>query len=324
MTIPRATSRAAVLVSAALLLATTFVRPASADLQPLGAFQVRGPGSTYSVDGIAPGPEHTHTPPTAVIAVAKGKTAQFSLQIFNNGFVATPYRIALSVRHDSPEQLPSTPAVYTSALLGQKVLPSGPDGFITASVPIGKIATYVVKVPTSAGSPAGHTWVDATLTTPDGVVQDHAVMVAEQPAGAGTTATDVFAQQGSQPYVGSSAYEAFASSPALIKAQSTTFTVKFQNNGPVALSMRVTADFDVHCASVVIKNSFGAVVTDAASSGNAATPVLRAQGGSALFHVTFTRVPLFACETDSVRITGSALPQPTSQSSVLLMVPYGN
>lgn len=320
---------AAVLGTAAVLVTTLLVQPGAADpAAPQGTVKVKGPGSTYSV-------ARGNAPAIAVESVARGATGQFDLQVVNNGSVATSYAIALVARQGSPELLASAATVWGSTLLGKKLLATGPLGFVTPSIAPGKAATYLVKVPMPASGPAGHVWLDATLRTPNGTVQGTAQIVAEQPAAKGTTANDVFVSQGSQPLVGSSSYRAVISSPALVNAQSATFTVKFENNGPVTQAILIRGAYEPYCNQVLVRNQFGTNLGANALLGQNNSSGYLKPGASVLYRITMTR-PSGNCasgpaipNTVEIRASEAILGQDPDVSaltyhSVLLVAPYGN
>lgn len=288
-----------------VLLLTTFVGsgPSSAASQN-GELRIKGPGTLYSGDG-------------AVVseAVAAGTADSFELQVFNKGTTLAQYNVRVS--HTG---LPAAVDLYAGSLLLTH-LSSGPDGYYTAPIASGKFQALTLKVLIPAGSPQGSTTVNIHLYSTDGHYLSGVNARTDIKAPTyGTTATDLFARQGGQPYVGGSVNDQFATSPAINVGGSSVFTVKLQNDGPVPAAVRGRAYVYNDCSTFVVKD--GAVdVTAAFLADTYVTPVLAVRAARTLT-VTFKRTLAAGCGPMDYASFVAHNVTPSSIHYAVLIVPF--
>jgi hypothetical protein len=230
-----------------------------------GRLQIKGPGSVYSGPGAL-----------VAEAVGAGTTDQFQLQVVNTGSELAQYNIKLL-----RVGLPANSGLYTGSL-ALTPLAAGPDGYYTAQIAPGKSQSFTLKVEVPSGTPQGSIDNYVVLYATDGTQLGYDIAQTEIKAPTyGATAADVFAKQGSQPYVGGSVNGQITSSPATSVGGSATYTVKLQNNGPVPAAVFGRLSTWLDCSTIVVKD--GTVdVTAALLNGTYATPVLAVHAAKTL------------------------------------------
>jgi len=287
-----------------LLVAALLVSAPSTAASYSGALRIKGPGSVYS------GNESLVSLPVAV-----GGTAKFGLQVANTGPSLAQFNVKV-VSYG----LPANANLYAGTLV-LTPLSSGPDGYYTAPIAAGRSQALTLKVTVPAGSPQGSAGVEVYLYATDGSFLTYVNAIAEVKAPAyGTTATDAFAKQGSQAYVGGSVSAQIATSPALNVGSSAAFTVKLQNDGPVPAAIQGRVDTFPSCTSIVVKDGT-ADVTAALASDTYSTPVLAVHAARTL-KVTITRISAGGCSTFDFASFYAHTPGYTDSHYVYTLVPF--
>jgi hypothetical protein len=262
-----------------LLLAGGLVSPASAAAYA-GKLLVKGPGSLYT------GPIGY-----AVEAVGPGETDQIEIKVVNTGNTAGRFNLTIV-----STGLPATSRLFLGSP-ATVALRAGSNGYTTGSIAAGKSQVFTLKVAVPAGSPQGTVHNALTLhALNDGYYLSQGVAETEVKAPAfGTTATDIFAKEGQQPYIGGSVGQTVAS-PAIDVGASAVFTLKLQNDGSVPAAIRLSLpEIWIRCSSFSIKDG-DTDVTTAVFYDQYSTPVL-AVHEARLLTVTFTRTPRDDCHS---------------------------
>jgi hypothetical protein len=238
-----------------------------------GALQVKGPGSTYAPMGSS-----------VTLAAAAGTAVTFGLKVVNTGPGTAQFRVEV---HQSV--LATATVVVTAGSLNVTPLASS-DGYYTNPIAAGGNQLLTVKVTRPAGSPQSAYNTFAYLYATDGTYLgiDYLTTNVQAPA-KGTTALDLFARNGSQPFIGGSYSGQTATSPAIATGASTQFTVKLQNDGTVAgkigLLMGYSDPESCGHASFPFTVKDGFTDVTAAAKGSYLTPTL-AVGASRTLTVT--------------------------------------
>ena len=277
MTLPRARRLLAVIGVVPLLLVAGLVSSPSSAASHAGELRIKGPGTLYSGNG-------------AVVseAVAAGTTDKFELLVVNTGSTLAQYNIKVS-----NYGLLANVDLFAGTLV-LSPLSSSPDGYYTAPIAPGKSQALTLKVAIPSGSPQGSAVVSVSLQATDGTYLGSVTSQTEVKAPTyGTTDADVFAKQGSQPYIGGSVNGQIATAPAINVGGSAVFTVKLQNDGSVPASVGASMYTASDCSAVVVKD--GTVdITTAMQDGTYSTPVLGVHAARTL-KVTFTRTSAAGC-----------------------------
>lgn len=272
-----------ILASTVALVGPLLVASPGSAASQAGTLQIRGPGTLYSGDGVF-----------VTEAVSPGTADKFELRVLNTGTSLAQYNIKVETGG-----LPAATNLYAGSLV-LTPLSSGPDGYYTAPIAAGKYQALVLKITIPVGSPQGSSYARVHLFSTDGNAL--ATVSAETELKAptkGTTSHDLFVKNGSQPYIGGSITQT-STSPALKLGDSTVFTVKAQNDGPVTAVSQLyyhalttgPNPIDNKCVTVTIK--LGTVdVTDTFK--NSAYSAALAPGASLTFKVTMTRTGSAGC-----------------------------
>jgi hypothetical protein len=278
MTISRRTRLLLVVGTAVLLLGAGLVSSAASAVSHGGKLLIKGPGTTYN------GPWGA-----AAEAVAAGATDQLELKVVNTGTTGGSFDLLLTT-----SGLPATTRLYSSPLALFPMSP-GPDGYRTRWIAPGGSQVLVLRVAIPAGSPQGDVTSYVSLYAGDGTFLNTAQAITEVKAPVyGTTATDLFAKEGTQPYVGGSVNGQVVTSPGINPGESAVFTLKLQNDGPVPAAIRLRlADVLAVCTRVSITDGGTNVVADVFHD-EYSTPVL-AVHEARLLTVTFRRTSTTGC-----------------------------
>jgi hypothetical protein len=239
--------------------------PATVSLAGIGLppadLKVLGTGSVYT------GRDHLVTRTVD----ASGDTMTYKLGVLNEDSVAHSYRIRLT-----PSGAAATAAVWASGF-NAKVLPTDADGsFVTPSIGAGKVVLFQLKVtPTAPGQVVAGVGVD--LLTDTGLLIEGLDTETNTAAPtAGTSSFELFAKQGTQPYVGGPVDGQTATGPALNVGQSSIYTLRLKNDGatPQQIGLKLT-DVDGCAGSFTTTVKVGTKVwTTEAFAGTYLTPVL--------------------------------------------------
>lgn len=232
---------------------------------PPADLALRGVGSLYT------GRDHLVTRAVS----AAGRTQTYPVAITNEASFSRSYGIRL-VTAGSPAIVQLRPAGWGAALT------PGPDG----NYPIGPIlpgdtATYSLKVtPTERGdgpSTVKVVLLDSTRAAIESVSTE--TNVATQLT-SGTTSYELFAKEGSQPFIGGPTDSETVTGPALNVGSSAAYTIRLRNNGDTAaqIGLRLT-DADGCAGSFVTTAVAGTTpVTDDVYAGTFRTRLLRPGG----------------------------------------------
>lgn len=245
-------------VVAAALVA---VAPSASAAALGGRLRIHGPGSLYA-----------GSQQTVSVTVAAGAAAAFSLQVVNTGTAPAQFNLKMNQF--------GSPGVLAAAAGSVNITPAvlGPDGYYTALLSPGAAQTISLKItmPKDQGQVQG--FVYSQLLATDNTMLDWDSAFAEIKAPTkGTTATDVFAKNGGQPYVGGSVDGQFTTAPAMKTTASAAFAVRLQNDStaPAAIGFAILA------ASMGCNGAFPVTVKDGTNDitgialiGNYVTPTL--------------------------------------------------
>jgi hypothetical protein len=277
--------------SASLTFATDSAVPAVVALSGTGVppadLKILATGSVYA------GRDHLVTGTVD----APGDQMTYKLGVLNEDSVAHSYRIRLT-RSGSP----ATAEVWTSGF-GAKVLPTDADGsFVTPSIGAKKVVLFTLRVtPTAPGQTISA--VDADLLTASGLLIEGVRTQTNTAAPAsGTSSFDLFAKQGTQPYVGGPVDGQTVTAPALNIGQTANFTLRLKNDGTTAqqIGLKVT-DVDGCAGSFVVAVKVGVKIwTDEAFAGTYLTPLL-APGKVTQATVTIKRTGA-GCPSKTLRV----------------------
>jgi len=239
--------------------------PAAVSLSGIGLppadLKVLGTGSVYT------GRDHLVTRTVA----ASGDQMTYKLGVLNEDSVAHTYRIRLTQSGAA-----ATAEVWTSGF-NAKVLPTDADGyFVTPAIAAGKVVLFQLRVtPTAAGQVVSGVGVD--LLTDSGLLIEGLDTETNTAApAAGTSSFELFAKQGTQPFVGGPVSGQTATGPALNVGQSSIYTLRLKNDGSTSqkIGLRVT-DLDGCAGSFATTVKVGTKVwTTEAFAGTYLTPLL--------------------------------------------------
>jgi hypothetical protein len=224
-------------VIAAALVASSlvgFASTANAAGGEQGVLLMKGPGSLYA------GPNTLES-----LTVSAGSAASFGIEVKNTGSSTAQFNLQLSSAMTTCATACAPTAVITTGSLIVTPLAAGPNGYYTAPIAAGAVATYTLKITTNktmapgdllryevqladtAGNPLGSTsaaYVGATRGT-GGSAADQFVSAPGNPA---TSPRDTSSL-------------GLATSPSVALGKSFTFTVKLMNDGagPAAIGYRL-------------------------------------------------------------------------------------
>lgn len=240
--------------------------PATVSLKGVGLppadLKILGIGSVYA--------GHDHLVTRTVNA--SGQQTTYQLGILNEDSVAHTYRIRLTASGAA-----ATTAVWATGF-NAKVLPTDANGyFVTPVIGAGKVVLFQLRVtPTALGQVISS--VRADLLTDSGLLIEGVDTATNTAApAAGTSSFELFAKQGTQPFVGGPVDGQTATGPALNIGQVASYTLRLKNDGttPQAIGLRIT-DRDGCAGSFTTSVVVGAKVwTDQAFAGTYLTPVLK-------------------------------------------------
>lgn len=228
---------------------------------PPADLKLLGVGSVYT------GRDHlvTRTVP------APGAPMTYKLGVLNEDGVAHTYRIRLT-RAGSPAQA----EVWTSGFNAKPLAVDDQGYFVTPSIGAGKVVLFQLRVtPTAPGQTISS--VDVDLLTDTGLLIEGIQTQTNTAAPAsGTGSFELFAKQGTQPFVGGPVSGQTVTGPALNVGQTATYTVRLKNDGATArqIGLRV-ADVDGCTGSFATTVKVGTKNwTAAAFAGDYLTPLL--------------------------------------------------
>jgi hypothetical protein len=228
---------------------------------PPADLKVLGVGSVYT--------GHDHLVTRTVDAT--GDQMTYKLGVLNEDSVAHTYRIRLTQTGAA-----ATAEVWTSGF-NAKVLPTDADGyFVTPTIGAGKVVLFQLRVtPTAPGQVIAG--VRADLLTDTGLLIEGLDTETNTAApAAGTSSFELFAKQGTQPFVGGPVSGQTATGPALNVGQSSIYTLRLKNDGSTSqkIGLRVT-DVDGCAGSFTTTVKVGTKVwTTEAFAGTYLTPLL--------------------------------------------------
>lgn len=228
---------------------------------PPADLKILGVGSVYTGKG--------HLVTRAV--TAPGKTMTYKLGVLNEDSVARSYKVKLTQSGS-----PATAAVYGGGFNAPALGTDGSGNFVTPSVAPGKVLALVLKVTPTAGG-QHISGVDVDLLTDFGAVIEGVDTETNTPAPAvGSSSYELFAKQGSQPYIGGPVSGQTSTGPALNIGQTSTYTLRLKNDGGTSaqIGLKVT-DIDGCNGSFTTTVRVGTKVwTTQAFAGTYLTPVL--------------------------------------------------
>jgi hypothetical protein len=239
--------------------------PATVSLTGIGLppadLKLLGVGSVYT------GRDHLVTR----TVTTSGDQMTYKLGVLNEDSVAHGYRLRLTGSGAA-----ATAEVWTSGF-NAKVLPTDGDGyFVTPAVGAGKVVLFQLRVtPTAPGQVASA--VDVDLLTDSGLLIEGLDTQTNTAApAAGTSSFELFAKQGTQPFVGGPVSGQTATGPALNVGQTTTYTLRLKNDGSTSQRIGLRVADAAGCAgSFTTTVKVGTKVwTTEAFAGTYLTPLL--------------------------------------------------
>lgn len=281
-----------------------------------GSLAVRGPGSVYSGSSQPSGAEGDAA--FVSLAVGAGAIATYGIQVHNTGTELTQYRVLIESADGPPRK---TDLLAGSLLLSR--LASSPEGYFTDPIAPGKSQTLTLKVTVPAGTPQATLRTNVHLRAINGSAFDTAWIYTEIKAPAsGPHAVDIFARQGSQPFVGGTEEAQVATAPAVKIGGIATFNVKLQNNRAVAKYVAAAIPGAPECATLTVKD--GSVDVTASIVGNVyLTPPVK-PGGFRNLTVTMKRIagPCSRWTGVGMSVIDVDHPHPAPAYSVGMLVPF--
>jgi len=259
--------------------------PAAAAAEQTGLLQLKGIGSTFA-----------GSPAIVSLAAAPGATATYAGRIYNNGSEGGQYQM-----HMVQDGLPSKVVVTVGSLTVTKYAFSE-LGYFTPPIEPAKTLAFTVKVTPPAGSPQGTHTIEVDLWSPTSGLSQTGVIVTNVKPVKGTTGYDLYARNGTQPFIGGSFSGQFASAPSIKVGGSATYTVRLENDGktPTTIGLRLANAGFIYCDDafpVTVKDGI-IDVTTAVLAGSYVTPVLAAGAHRDL--VVTIKYPVYApdCQDD--------------------------
>jgi hypothetical protein len=200
---------------------------------------------------------------------ASGVTATYKVGILNDDSVSRSFRVGLT-------PAATTAQVWTSGFRGLELPKDAAGNYITPPVAPGKVLALVLRVtPSGPGQVIEPVGVHL-LSDLDAPIESVSTETNTAAPVAGTTSYELFAKQGSDPYIGGPLSGQTATAPALNVGQTATFSLKLKNDGGAAsfIGLRMT-DVDGCSGSFTPTVKVGTKnVTAAALDGTYQTPLL--------------------------------------------------
>jgi hypothetical protein len=274
---------------------------------PPADLKVLGVGSVYTGNG--------HLVTRAV--TAPGKTMTYKVGVLNEDSVARSYKIRLTQSGS-----PATAAVYGGGFNAPALGTDGSGNFVTPSVAPGKVLALVLKVtPTAGGQHISRVDVDL-LTDFDAVIEGVDTETNTPAPAVGSSSYELFAKQGSQPYIGGPVSGQTSTGPALNVGQTATYTLHLKNDGGTTqqIGLKVT-DLDGCAGSFTTTVKVGTKVwTNEAFAGTYLTPAL-APGRYTQVSVVVKRVSA-GCPAKSLEVQSLDSGVPVRSSYLLANAAY--
>lgn len=274
----------AILIAASL---TTFASSASAAGGEQGVLLMKGPGSVYA------GPESL-----ASLSVAAGTAASFGFEVKNTGPATAQFNIQVTLLGETcSSPCPPTTVVQTGSLIVTQ-LARGPNGYFTAPIAPGGIATYTLKVtPNKTGTmPGDYIVYDLQLADTAGASLGYASRAfVNITRSKGTTSADQFVSASGTPPTSGKDQSAFGMATAASVGIDKTFTfsVKLMNDGLAPTQIPYELYEEQPCQAyfpikVTQPSGLGSIdVSTAVQNGSYKSPTL-AHGASVTLTVTGT------------------------------------
>lgn len=228
---------------------------------PPADLKILGIGSVYT------GKDHLVTREVT----GPGKTMSYKVGVLNEDSVARSYKIRLTQAGS-----PATAAVYGAGFNAPELGTDGAGNYVTPTVLPGKVLALVLNVtPTAGGQHTSAVDVDL-LTDFDALIEGVDTETNTPAPAVGTSSFELFAKQGSQPYVGGPVSGQTTTGPALNVGQTSTYTLRLKNDGGTSkqIGLKVT-DMDGCAGSFTTTVKVGTKAwTAQAFDGTYLTPVL--------------------------------------------------
>jgi hypothetical protein len=254
-------------------LSVAFGGPAEAAGGEHGVMRIHGAGSVFAGSGAE-----------ISVVTSQGGTASYTFEVLNTGADTAQYNLRVA-DYGCGGTCGATTAVTAGNLIVTK-LTAGPNGYFTAPIDAGKLATYTFKVTVpKAGLPNSFYQVGLLLYDTSGLLLDGEDTITQIKATTGTRADDEFINGASQLPVSAIGYGiAQVSSPVVAVGGKTTFTVKLANDSaaPAAITWQILERQG--CAEYFALNvKAGSLdVTSLVLSGSYVTPVLAPKASKTL------------------------------------------
>jgi hypothetical protein len=260
----------AVFLASVVTTFLTIAAPAQADTG-IPRVLVKGPGTTYTDAG------------AAALAVAAGSTATFGIKVINTDAAPQTYHLLLQ-----SSSLPATSVLYTGGLLGTRLTPDS-DGYYPLTLAPGATKQLTLKVTMPVGSAQ---WINQTsfvvLSETNEFLAGALLTTNVKAPAHGSSPYEIYARNGSQPFIGGSVDLQFAMAPPMGTGSAANFTVKLQNDGTTStkIGFRLVSGFFCSEAFSVKVRDGVTDVTAAALAGSYRTPKALAPGRSRALTVT--------------------------------------
>jgi hypothetical protein len=268
---------------------------------------LKGPGSSYTdAGGVA-------------LAVAAGGTSSFGIRMSNAGATTTTYYVNLQ-----SSSLPATAVLYSGsglALTRMSDAGSPSPGFYPVTLASGATKQMTVKVTLPKTSPQGINQVSFGVLSEVGDFLNGALLTTNvKPPARGSSAYEVYARSGTQPFIGGEVDRQFAMAPPIATGSAASFSVKLQNDSALAtrIGLKVSSGFCGSAFPVTVKDGTRDVTADALA-GTYRTPVALGPGASRTLTVFAKNLGSASCATTGL-VVQSLTPEGTEAHYEYLIV----
>lgn len=259
-----------ILLVTAVVTALLSVGSAQADAG-IPRLLVKGPGSNYTdAGGVA-------------LTVAAGSTASFGIKLINTD--PTPSSYLLELQSSS---LPATTVLYSAGFPAKPMIPNS-DGYYPVTLAAGATRQMTLKVTMPASSPQFLNQTSFVVLSESGSFLTGALATTNIKAPAhGTSSYEIYARNGTQPFIGGEVSSQFAMAPPLATGATASFTVKLQNDGAAPATLGLEGFMFLACADTfpfTVRDGT-TDVTAAVLDGSYRTPSPILPGRSRTLHVS--------------------------------------
>ena len=251
---------------------------------------LKGPGASYTdAGGVA-------------LTAAAGGTSSFGVRLSNAGPTAATYYVNLF-----SSSLPATAVLYSgSGLFLTRMSDAGSPapGYYPVTLLAGASRQMTVKVTLPKDSPQGLNQVSFGVLNAAGEFINGALLTTNvKPPARGSSAHEVYARSGTQPFIGGEVNSQFAMAPPIATGSAATFSVKLQNDSTLSttIGLKVSSGFCGSAFPVTVKDGTRDVTADTLA-GTYRTPVALAPGASRTLTVGARNMGSPSCASTAFQI----------------------